>query len=82
VAYIGDELAGFGQLMLIRHSDGWVTAYAHAQTFNVRQGEVVKRGQPIGKVGRTGNVSEPQLHFELRRKTRAIDPLTLLQRQS
>ncbi|MDA7982382.1 MAG: peptidoglycan DD-metalloendopeptidase family protein [Alphaproteobacteria bacterium] len=82
VAYVGDELIGFGQLMLIRHSDGWVTAYAHAQGFSVGQGDVVRRGQIIGKVGSTGGVAEPQLHFELRRKTRAIDPLTLLERQS
>jgi murein DD-endopeptidase MepM/ murein hydrolase activator NlpD len=74
VAYTGNELKGFGNLILIRHADGWVTAYAHNETLLVQRGETVKRGQPIARVGMTGNVREPQLHFELRRSRGAVDP--------
>ncbi len=74
VAYAGNELRGFGNLILIRHADGWVTAYAHADDVLVQRGEQVRRGQVIGRVGNTGNVTSPQLHFELRRGTRPVDP--------
>lgn len=74
VAYAGNELRGFGNLLLIKHADGWITAYAHNEALLVRRGERVRRGQPIARVGQTGNVGQPQLHFELRRGTRAIDP--------
>lgn len=82
VTYAGDELKGYGNLVLIRHDDGYVTAYAHAQTLSVRRGEVVTRGQVIGYVGDTGGVGEPQLHFEIRRGKTPVDPLTLLGAQS
>jgi murein DD-endopeptidase MepM/ murein hydrolase activator NlpD len=78
VAYAGNELRGFGNLVLLKHADGWVTAYAHCDTITVRRGERVKRGQPIGTVGATGSVDEPQLHFEVRRGTRALDPTIYL----
>ncbi|WP_374446202.1 peptidoglycan DD-metalloendopeptidase family protein, partial [Stella sp.] len=78
VAYAGNELRGFGNLLLIKHADGWITAYAHNDSLLVRRGDRVRRGQPIAKVGQTGNVGEPQLHFELRRGTRAIDPAEYL----
>ncbi|MDE2228363.1 MAG: LysM peptidoglycan-binding domain-containing M23 family metallopeptidase [Alphaproteobacteria bacterium] len=74
VAYAGNELRGYGNLVLIKHAGGWMTAYAHNETILVRRGEVVKRGQEIAKVGATGIVSEPQLHFEIRKGTRVLDP--------
>jgi murein DD-endopeptidase MepM/ murein hydrolase activator NlpD len=75
VAYAGNELRGFGNLLLIRHADGWVTAYAHNEKLLVKQGEKVTRGQPIARVGNSGNVSSPQLHFEIRKGTDPVDPL-------
>lgn len=81
VAYAGNELRGFGNLLLIRHADGWMSAYAHNDTLLVQRGDQVKRGQTIARVGSTGNVSTPQLHFELRRGTRSVDPLKHLRTQ-
>ena len=78
VAYAGNELRGFGNLLLIRHADGWVTAYAHNEKLLVKRGEKVKRGQAIAQIGRTGNVSAPQLHFEVRKGTDPVDPLKYL----
>ncbi len=75
VAYAGNELRGFGNLLLVKHQDGWMTAYAHLAEMLVARGDTVERGQAIGKVGASGNVKTPQLHFELRRQTRAVDPL-------
>lgn len=74
VAYSGNELRGYGNLLLVRHSGGWVSAYAHNGEMLVRRGQVVKRGQPIARVGRSGAVARPQLHFELRRGRKAVDP--------
>ena len=74
VAYAGNELKGFGNLLLIKHSDGWVSAYAHNDSLLVKRGETVKKGQEIAKVGSTGNVKDPQLHFELRKGTKALNP--------
>ena len=74
VAYAGNELRGFGNLLLIKHSGGWITAYAHNSTLLVKRGQKVKRGQAIARVGSTGSVSSPQLHFELRKGKRAVDP--------
>lgn len=81
VAYVGNELRGFGNLILVKHAGGWVTAYAHNDALLVRRGDKVARGQPIAQVGNTGNVGEPQLHFEIRRGTRAVDPMGLLDPQ-
>lgn len=78
VAYAGNELKGFGNLLLIKHSDGWITAYAHNDKLLVRRGDQVSRGQIISTVGRTGNVETPQLHFEVRKGTQAVDPLKQL----
>jgi len=75
VAYAGNELRGFGNLLLIKHNGGWVTAYAHNQVLLVKKGDKVRRGQAIARVGSTGGVSGAQLHFELRSGTKAIDPL-------
>jgi len=78
VAYAGNELRGFGNLLLIRHADGWVTAYAHNETLLVKRGDKVKRGQTIAHVGSTGSVSAPQLHFEIRKGTDPVDPMKYL----
>jgi len=74
VAYAGDGLPGFGNLILIKHADGWTSAYAHADSMTVKRGDTVQQGQTIGTVGDTGSVSQPQLHFELRQHDRAVDP--------
>jgi murein DD-endopeptidase MepM/ murein hydrolase activator NlpD len=74
VIYVGNELRGFGNLVLIRHANGWVTAYAHADEVMVQRGTQVRRGQTIGRVGTSGNVRTPQLHFEVRRGTRPVNP--------
>jgi murein DD-endopeptidase MepM/ murein hydrolase activator NlpD len=78
VAYAGNELRGFGNMVLIRHANGWVTAYAHNQSLNVKKGDQVKRGQVIARVGSTGNVPSPQVHFEIRKGTSAVDPMKYL----
>lgn len=78
IAYAGDGLPGFGNLILIRHADGWTSAYAHADSMAVKRGDKVERGQEIGRVGSTGSVNEPQLHFELRKQDKAVDPTSLL----
>ena len=79
VAYAGEELRGFGRLLLVKHANGWVSAYAHNDSLLVQRGDTVKRGQPIAKVGSSGNVARPQLHFEIRKGSRAIDPRQLLE---
>lgn len=78
VAYAGNELRGFGNLVLIRHDGGWVSAYAHADSIEVARGDKVRRGQVIARIGDSGGVGEPQLHFELRRGKKAVDPLPYL----
>jgi murein DD-endopeptidase MepM/ murein hydrolase activator NlpD len=78
VAYAGNELKGYGNLVLIRHSNGFVTAYAHANEILVKRGEAVKRGQVIARSGQTGNVSSPQLHFEIRKGATPVDPAQYL----
>ncbi|HVA13616.1 MAG TPA: peptidoglycan DD-metalloendopeptidase family protein [Stellaceae bacterium] len=78
VAYAGNELRGYGNLVLIKHSGGYMTAYAHNSQLLVKRGEVVKRGQEIAKAGSTGTVDTPQVHFEIRQGTRTIDPASLL----
>ena len=81
VAYAGNELKGFGNLLLVKHADGWITAYAHNKEFLVKRGDTVKRGQPMAKAGKTGNAKEPQLHFEIRRGTKAVDPMAYLEKR-
>jgi len=78
VAYAGNELKGYGNLVLVRHSNGYVTAYAHASELDVKRGDVVKRGQVIAKSGQTGEVQSPQLHFEIRKGSTPVDPLQFL----
>ena len=74
VVYAGNELRGFGKLLLIKHPGGWLTAYAHNEELLVKRGEILRRGQKIATVGSTGNVSSPQLHFEIRFGKIAKDP--------
>lgn len=74
VVYAGSELKGYGNLVLVRHDGGYVTAYAHMDDIRVSKGQVLRRGETVGTVGSTGFVSSPQLHFEVRRGTKAIDP--------
>jgi murein DD-endopeptidase MepM/ murein hydrolase activator NlpD len=78
VAYAGNELKGYGNLVLVRHSDGYVTAYAHASELMVKRGDAVKRGQVIAKSGATGSVNAPQLHFEIRKGSSPVDPTKYL----
>ena len=78
VAYAGNELKGYGNLVLIRHANGYVTAYAHAKEFLVKRGDQIKRGQVIANSGQTGNVDTPQLHFEVRKGPAPLDPMPLL----
>ena len=75
VVYAGNELRGFGNLLLLRHRGGWVTAYGHNQTLDVKVGDVVRQGQRIARAGATGNTNRPQLHFEIRRGRRAVNPV-------
>jgi murein DD-endopeptidase MepM/ murein hydrolase activator NlpD len=78
VAYAGSELKGYGNLVLIRHPNGFVTAYANNGSINVKRGDQVKRGQTIALSGQSGNVASPQLHFELRKGSKPVDPSTYL----
>ena len=78
VAYAGSELKGYGNLVLVRHSNGYVTAYAHASELMVKRGDAIKRGQVIAKSGQTGNVTSPQLHFEIRKGASPVDPMQFL----
>jgi len=74
VAYAGNELKGYGNLVLIRHADNYVSAYANASEIMVKRGDSVKRGQVIARAGQTGNVNSPQLHFEIRKGSTPVDP--------
>jgi murein DD-endopeptidase MepM/ murein hydrolase activator NlpD len=78
VAYAGNELKGYGNLVLIRHTGGYVTAYAHAKELLVKRGDTVNKGDVIAKAGQTGAVSSPQLHFEVRKGATALDPLKFM----
>ena len=78
VVYSGDGLKGYGNLVLIKHPNGYVTAYANNGELDVKRGEQVKRGQVIAKSGDTGNVNSPQLHFELRKGSTPVDPTSYL----
>ena len=80
VAYAGDDLKGFGNLVLVKHDDGYVTAYAHLDSMLAKKGQVISRGETLGTVGSTGSVDTPQLHFEVRRKGKAINPKQYLSR--
>jgi murein DD-endopeptidase MepM/ murein hydrolase activator NlpD len=74
VAYVGNELKGYGNLVIIKHGSGWITAYAHLKNWTVKRGEKIGKGQKIGYVGSTGNVDSPQLYFGLRKGRDAVNP--------
>ena len=76
--YAGDDIKTYGQLVLIRHADGYVTAYADNSELDVREGDAVRRGQIIAKSGDSGAAKSPRLHFELRKDGKAIDPIRYL----
>lgn len=84
VVYAGDQVPGFGNLVLIKHANGWVTAYGHLSRVEVRMQQRVEQGQQIGQAGSSGGVSEPQLHFEIRyaptpqERARPVDPTLVL----
>lgn len=78
VIYVGSGVEGYGNLVLIRHPNGFVSAYAHLKDMSVAKGDVVNRGDSIGSAGMTGGVSRPQLHFELRKGATPVDPVPLL----
>lgn len=78
VAYAGNELKGYGNLVLIRHANGYVSAYSHASELSVKRGDAIKRGQVVGKAGQTGDVTSPQLHFEIRKGSTPVDPMQFL----
>lgn len=79
VVYANDELKGYGHLILIKHANGWITAYAHNDQLLVKKGQKVVKGQKIATMGKTGNVATPQLHFEIRYKTKVVNPKNYLQ---
>ena len=81
VAYAGNELKGYGNLILIRHDGGWVSAYGNNDQLLVKRGDKVNRGQTIAKAGNTGAVDRPQLHFELRQDSKPVDPLPHMEKQ-
>ncbi len=74
IAYVGNELKGYGNLVIIKHSGGWITAYAHLEKFAVKRGQKISKGGVIGTVGTTGNVHSPQLYFGLRKGRDAVNP--------
>lgn len=80
VAYAGNEVKGMGNLIIIQHSGGWMTVYAHMDSMSVKRGNTVSVGQNIGKIGMTGKVDKPQLHFEIRKGTKAYDPVAYLKK--
>ena len=82
VAYGGDEIGVFGGLILIKHGSGWVTAYGHADKLNVARGQKVVAGEIIGLAGDSGYVQEPQLHFEIRKDRKPVNPISHLPKRS
>lgn len=81
VAYVGNELRGYGTIILIKHENNWISAYAHCDTAKVSRGDKVQKGQIIGTVGNSGNVSTPQLYFSLRNGREAVDPIKYLKNE-
>jgi murein DD-endopeptidase MepM/ murein hydrolase activator NlpD len=80
VAYAGSEVPGYGGLILIKHGDGWMTTYGHNESLLVKKGDRVKYKQKIALMGSSGNVLRPQLHFEIRKNTKAINPKKYLKK--
>jgi murein DD-endopeptidase MepM/ murein hydrolase activator NlpD len=82
VVYLGNDIKSYGNLVLVKHQGGWMSAYAHLEGISVHKGQTVKRNEPLGSVGQSGFVKHPQLHFELRRNGKPQDPLTYLEAKS
>jgi murein DD-endopeptidase MepM/ murein hydrolase activator NlpD len=80
IAYAGSELKGYGNLILVRHDNGWITAYAHNEELLAKRGDKVKRGQVIAKAGKSGQVDAPQVHFELRQGSKPVDPTPFMEK--
>jgi murein DD-endopeptidase MepM/ murein hydrolase activator NlpD len=86
VVYAGNQVPGFGNLVLVKHENGWVTAYAHLSNIDVKMRQTVSQGQILGQAGQTGTVDQPQLHFEVRYapspkdRAKPIDPMLVLPR--
>lgn len=78
VIYVGNDVPGYGNLVLVRHSNGYVSAYAHLKDITVAKDEVLERGDALGTIGMTGSVNRPQLHFELRQGASPVDPMPML----
>ncbi len=81
VIYVGNEIPAWGNLILIKHGEGWTTTYAHLSKYLVKKGDLVKKNSVIGAVGQTGNVSKPQLHFQIRKSTKPLDPMKYLEKR-
>lgn len=81
VIYASQKISGYGKMVVIRHSPNFATVYAHLSRIGVRVGDKISRGQLIGKVGSTGRSTNPHLHFEIRHRRRAVDPLLYLPRR-
>ena len=78
VVYVGREFHGYGKLVVIEHADEWATLYAHLDKFLVKEGDVVRQGEPIGLMGRTGHATGVHLHFEMRRNRMPVNPMLYL----
>ena len=74
MVYSSDKIKGLGNIILLKHSGDWVTAYAHLDKSLIEKGQTVKKGMTIGTVGKTGSVDSPQLHFEIRKRTKPVNP--------
>jgi len=81
VIYADQKISGYGKMVVIRHSPNFATVYAHLSRMGVRVGDRVERGYIIGKVGSTGKSTNPHLHFEIRHRRRAVNPLIYLPRR-
>ena len=80
VIYRGNELLAWGNLIIIKHKNNWTTAYAHLDKLLVKKGEVIKTGDIIASVGATGNVDKTQLHFQIRKNSKPLDPIKFLKK--
>ena len=78
VIYAGNEIKSLGNLVLVRHANNYVTAYAHAKELRVKRGDQISRGDVIGISGQTAGVDTPQFHFEIRRDSAPVDPMHFL----
>ena len=78
MAFVGTNIKSFGKLVLVKHDGGIITAYAHLGDIAVKEGELVSAGQAIGTIGLSGRVETPQLHFEIRKSRKPIDPRSLI----